>query len=115
MTRLMRSSALAVMATLWLTLPACVFPPWDERPGTGDDDDAGGEPSTIESLCAMAEDCGASPWSTVEECEANYPIYMDHCEDLDSFLACAATCLQLSCLEFVTCHDTCDSANCWWI
>ncbi len=109
---------LLAAAAFWLALPACVFPPWDERPDAGDDDDdddATGQPSTIEALCEMADGCQTSPWSTVEQCVDEYPSYMGYCEDFGSFLVCAAACVELDCPDFIGCHDNCDEAHCWWL
>jgi hypothetical protein len=105
--------ALLVAAALWLALPACVFPPWDGQSATNDDDDSAGESAAIALLCEMADTCGTSPWSSVDECLYNYPTFIEDCTAATVFLDCGMDCVELDCPEFIDCHDACVETYCW--
>jgi len=116
--------AWCVLALTWLSTPACVFPPWDERPGadddtgdddaTSDDDDITEGPSTVELLCEKFDECGSMPFIDVEQCVQQYESYMDYCNDYPSFLVCVEPCIELQqCIEFIGCMDECDYFHCW--
>lgn len=101
---------------LWLLAPACVFPPWDERPGAqgdDDDDDTVEQPSPLEQLCQKFDDCGGSPWETVPDCIDDFPLLMIDCEDYEGFSDCAPPCIEQDCKEFIGCLDACSWNHCY--
>ncbi len=109
-----RTSRVALVAavTLWLVLPACIFPDFVEPQGGDDDDDSSGVPIEIQLLCDKGIACDASPWDSVEECVLLYPYFIEDCGDYETFMECAVACLPFECQEFDDCHTTCVSTFC---
>ncbi len=109
----MRLHHAAALALAFLA-SACVFPPWDERPGAGDDDDTTpDELQTVELLCVKFDECGGSKWETPEQCIEEFPLLMAACEDYAGFFDCAAPCAESGCDGFITCLDACSWNHCF--
>jgi len=84
----------------------------DDDDATGDDD-TGGDPATVEDICATVFDCFDNNWGWSSEGEC-VDLWLTGCADEAGYLICAADCLTGDCADFAAVDGTsgCEP-DCW--